>query len=51
MKYIKPKSVTWWAGVVLAGLQVARAFGVSVPNELDTFIVGIVAIGLRSAIK
>ena len=50
MKYIQPKSVTWWSGVVLAGLQLLRAFGIEIPTEVDKAVGGIGAIGLRQAI-
>lgn len=50
-KYIKLKSVTWWSGVALAAVQVARALGIVIPESLDEVIIGIGAIGLRGAIK
>ena len=50
-KYFKPKSLTWWAGVILAGVQVARAIGIAVPEGIDEVLIGIGAIGVRGAIK
>ena len=49
-KYLKVKSVTWWAGVALALVQVVRAAGVELPGEIDKVIIAIGGIGLRGAI-
>lgn len=66
MKYIKPKSLTWWASMVplVAGLVVASeplhlwSAGVETINQISGGIpavaminAGIAGIGLRAAVK
>lgn len=51
MKYIKPKSLSWWAAIAEASINVARAFGLSIPTEVDGLVLAIFGIGVRSAIK
>jgi len=50
-KYFKPKSVTWWAGIALAAVQVVRAIGIEVPQGIDEIIIGVGAIGVRGALQ
>jgi len=50
-KYFKPKSMTWWAGIALALVQVVRAAGIEVPEGINEIIIGVGAIGVRGAIK
>lgn len=51
MKYMKPKSLTWWSAVAVAGLQLVRAFGVEVPPQVDGVLAALFGIGMRGAIK
>lgn len=49
MKYFKPKSLTWWAAIAEAVINVVRAVGVEIPKEVDGVIVPLIAIGLRAS--
>lgn len=51
MKYFKPKSLTWWSGLIIALIPLAKVFGIEVPENLPEIIGGIGLIGLRSAVK
>lgn len=50
-KYIKPKSLTWWAGLGLALIPIAKFFGLPVPEQLPEIIGGLGLVGLRGAVK
>ena len=50
MKYIKLKSVTWWAAVAEAVVNLIRATGYPIPIEVDGIIAAIFGIGLRGAL-
>lgn len=53
MKYFKPKSMTWWSGLVLAALPLLKVLGVELPAEVgDTLTqvaTGTGLVGLRGA--
>lgn len=50
-KYFKPKSLTFWSGLVLALIPVLKAFGVEVPFEKEILSIagGTGLVGLRKA--
>lgn len=55
MKYFKPKSLTWWCGLVLAAaLPVLKYIGVDIPvsdETITTILTGLGLVGLRAAVK
>ncbi len=51
MKYFKPKSLSWWSAIAVAGLQLVRAFGVEVPFQVDGVLAALFGIGIRGSVK
>jgi len=51
MKYLKLKSLSWWAAVAEAAVNVARVSGVEIPVQVDGIIAAIFGIGVRGAIR
>jgi hypothetical protein len=50
MKYFKPKSLTWWSGLLLAVLvPLFQYLGIAIPEEMKTLLIGSGLIGLRAA--
>ncbi len=49
MKYFKPKSLTWWAGIGLIIVGVTES--IATKSISTTLIEGLTAIGLRGALK
>lgn len=50
-KYFKPKSLTWWSGITLAGVAVLGAYGVPIKPEVYVFIAAVFGVGFRGSIK
>ena len=50
-KYFKPKSITWWSGLIIALIPLIKLFGIEVPENLPEILGGIALIGLRGAVK
>ena len=50
-KYFKPKSLTWWSGLLIALIPLAKYFGIELPENFPELIAGLGLIGIRGAIK
>jgi len=51
MKYFKLKSLTFWAAVAEASVNLARVIGFDIPVQVDGIIASIGAVGLRAAVN
>ena len=53
MKYFKPKSVTWWSGLVLVIVPVAKFLGVEISEHAVSLVTDLATgtglVGLRGA--
>ena len=49
-KYLKYKSLSWWAAIAEAAINVMRVYGVEIPKEVDGFILALFGVGIRGAI-
>ena len=49
-KYVKLKSLTWWAAIAEAIVNLIRATGVDIPLQVDGIIAALFGIGLRGSI-
>jgi len=50
-KYLKPKSLSWWSAVTMAGIAVAGAYGMPIKPEVYALVAALFGIGFRGAVK